>query len=185
MKMTLEEMKMEYDATKVDLKQCQTKTAQSGINNALYELKKKIDAEQHREDATLEKLIQNGIEYKIPRAFNWWESRENFKMMANGEVLYVIDASGRLDEDGSYHWHHYAWIPQAANKYAKLCVRTLGGDRFNDRYFLEVKYYKHPVDPYPYLSKHLSYNNQTYKLFVEYILKELKLTDRLANYKGR
>ncbi|MFE4571382.1 hypothetical protein [Paenibacillus chitinolyticus] len=172
--MNLDNMKEEYAVALQDHLNAKSATARNGIRDALYILKKKIDAEEIRVNSDLKKVDIGGVIYNLPTSFS--NRGLDLKCLYSvGEVLYFIDESNIYDSDGSYCWHHYAWVPQRKDKFVRLLVRTLGGDRFGDRFFTETSYYKHPADPYPYMTKHVYVDNRTYRPHVKFIINKIGL----------
>jgi hypothetical protein len=176
--LSLEEMKIEYGLASEDFKSAKSKTARSGIRDAMYQLKKKIDAEEHRVKTTLDIIDVNGTPYQLPKCFDVYDhSKNKYTYEEKDGCLYMISPM-KLDEDGSYHLHHYVWIPQAVNKFVRLTVRTLGNDRYGDRYFLNANYYKHPADPYSYMEKVVYTNNYGYKEHYKHVFSVLGLKQK-------
>lgn len=182
MQLNLERMKAEYELAKQDGSNVVSTTARKGINEALYRLKKKIEDEERRNSANLNMRVINGVEYQIPACFNWYDEQHERFEVKDG-CLYLIRNFG-LDSDGSYHLHNYVWIPQSENKYARLLVRILGNDQYGDRYFLEVNYYKHPSDYYPYLNKHINNENYLYKPYYTYVFEKFGLQKKKDSWKN-
>lgn len=175
--MSIAEWNSEIEEIKEVCKSMKSKIGKNYLSDAVYKLKKKIDDEQNRIDTQLKVKVINGKEYSLPACIHNGYDLHKYYLKVVGDVLYLIDKRGKLDEDNSYHWWHYAWIPNG-NKYTKLLVRTLGGDRFGDRYFAETDHYKHPADRYPYQNRRLAHDNKTYKTHIEYILNELDLLSK-------
>lgn len=170
--MQLVEMINEYEQAKMDYGNVNSKTAKKGIGEEMYKLKNKIDEEERRLNSNLKIVSINGAEYEIPKSFNYAPDNERYTYEVRDGCLYQIEKI-RNDSDGSFHSHHYVWIPQAENKYAELCVRVLGGDSYGERYYLRVHYYKHPSDMSPYLTKDIRTDNYNYKPFYDYVLEKL------------
>ncbi|WP_440110097.1 hypothetical protein [Paenibacillus sp. QZ-Y1] len=170
--MQLLEMKTEYEQAKKDCKNVLSRTARKGISEEMYKLKHKIDEEERRLTSTLKKVNINGAEYELPKSFNYTPDNDRYTYEIKDGCLYQFEKM-RNDPDGSFHSHHYVWIPQTENKYAELCVRVLGGDIYGERYYLRVHYYKHPSDMISYLTKDIRTDNYNYKPFYDYVLGKL------------
>ncbi|MFE6075661.1 hypothetical protein ACFVQB_14410 [Paenibacillus sp. NPDC057886] len=170
--MQLIEMKNEYKQAKMDYRNVNSKIAKKGIGEEIYKLKHKIDEEERRLNSKLKTVDINGVQYEIPKSFNYVPNTDRYTYEVKDDCLYQFKKM-RRDPDGSFHSHHYVWIPQAENKYAELCIRTLGGDRFGERYFLRVNYYKHPSDNISYLSKDIRTDNYNYRAYYDYVLAKL------------
>lgn len=174
--MSIEQWQSEIEEIQNIYSSIKSQTARSVLADANRTLKKKIEDEHKRIE--FEKNQEDGIPESFKRMGVY-----NQKYIRDGNVIYAIDDSGELDKDGSYHWHHHVWIPQTKIKFANLCVRTLGKDVYGDRYYLEVDYYKHPADPFPYMTKRIDPFNRTYLPYVHYVLDSLGL--KKEEYKQR
>lgn len=170
----IELWKEEVEELKKKRSELKSQEGKMALSQAIRKLNKKISDEENRINSKLNKVTIDGKEYIIPSSFNWG-GFDKYTLKLDGDVLYVIDKTGVLDKDGSYHWYHYAWIPQTKNKFARLTLRTLGKDIYGDRCFAEVSYFKHPADRYSYLNKNISPRGNTYKQYIEFILQELNL----------
>ncbi|WP_211747927.1 hypothetical protein [Paenibacillus sp. Marseille-Q4541] len=146
-------------------------TARSYLIDARNKLQKKISDEENRLRSIPEIRNIDGVNIEIPRYLRYGYDKYTYEVHDN--ILYVLDRTKKFDNDGSYHWFNYVWIPQKENKYALLSVRLLGGDRFGDRYFLGVSYFKHPADEHSYLHKEIQPNNRTYKPYADIVVREV------------
>jgi len=163
----LEEMKTAYEAAKLDYNTVSSKTAKLGIYKELRQLSRQIDDEERRQNSSLKSIEIDGVLYLLPYYFNRSDNIE----VHNG-CLYKFEKP-RYDNDGSYYFYNYVWIPQAENKYACLLVKILGGDIYGERYYLTVDYYKHPSDYHSYLTKKINCQNRIYKEYYTYVIERL------------
>ncbi|MBU7316012.1 hypothetical protein [Paenibacillus oleatilyticus] len=175
--MSVAEWTKEVDEIKLLSKSLKSLAGRQALSDAVYKLNRKIKDEQNRLNCKFETKLIDNVKYEIPQCMKE-KNFNKFTLKVNGEVLYLIDKRKKMDEDMSYHWYHYAWIPNG-NKYTKLLVRTLGGDKYGDRYFAETFHYKHPADDFPYQNRRLALDNKSYKLHIEYILNELDLLGKI------
>lgn len=171
--MSVAEWTKEVEEIKQLSKSLKSLAGRQALSDAVYKLNRKIKDEQNRLNCKFDIKLIDGIKYEIPQCIKGTDISK-YTLKVNGDVLYLIDKRKKIDKDMSYHWGHYAWIPNG-NKHTKLLVRTLGGDKYGDRYFAETFHYKHPADDFSYQKRHLAPDNKTYKLHIEYILNELDL----------
>lgn len=182
--MSIELWNIEIKEIKELYDRASSRTARTALSDASYSLQKKVRDEENRINSELKILTINGKSYQMPVSFgNWWGG-DKYTITAVDDVFYALDETGKLDNDGSYHDTHYAWVPNE-KKFTKLSVRTLGGDRFGDRYFAEAAHFKHPADPYPYQKRVVSPTNSSYKIHIDYILDKLGLNERIKANKRR
>lgn len=166
--MSIQQWQTEIDEIRSLASSVQSRYARAALSDALRELKKRIVDEERRVEFEKKNISC------LPECFSrYGYPKNNFEHI--GDVIYLIDKSGKLDKNGSYNWYHSVWIPQTKIKYAKLVIHTLGKDIYGDRYYLDVDYYKHPADPYPYMNKRIDPFNRTYLPYVHYVLDSLGL----------
>lgn len=177
--MDLEQMKTEYDQARADYSLVKTKTARAGISEELRRLRKKIEDEEHRINSILRIVKIDGENFNLPAAFNWYKE-EKYELEVKDGVLYVYEKL-KKDEDESFNINCYAWIHQKENKYVKLNVHILGGDKYGERYFLGATYYKHPADQYAYMEKGVRADNYGYKPHYTYVIDKLGLKQKKDN----
>lgn len=161
----------ELQQQKSDLAQAIENTDVKVVRSALYsklsEVEGQLRKEEFRQNYKKKMRVIDGIEVEVPRFFD-----HNKDLAYKDGCLYDIDKGKKLDSDGSFSWHHYVYIP-GEDKHTVLCVRTLGGDRYGDRYYLSTSYYKHASDSFSYMHKDISVKNKTYKSHLEHVLKEI------------
>lgn len=177
--MNLEQMKIEYDQAKADYSLVNSQTARAGISEELRKLRKNIEDEEHRINSKLRIVKIDGENFDLPAAFNWYKE-ERYDLEVKDGVLYVYEKL-KKSEDGSFNINCYAWIPQKENKYVKLNIHILGGDKYGERYFLGATYYKHPADQYAYMEKGVRTDNYGYKPYYTYVIDKLGLKQKKDN----
>lgn len=182
MKIKLEEMKKEYELVKIDVCCVHSRTAKLGISEEMRKLKKKIDDEENRLTSVLKIKNIDGVNYGIPNSFGYYEADDRYTYEVKDGCLFRYE-NMKYDKDKIFHLHHYVWIPQAENKFVKLCVRTLGGDIYGERYYLSATYYKHPVDDYSYMEKGINTNNHGYKPYYLHVIEKMGLRQKKDNRK--
>lgn len=123
------------------------------LSKVVRVIKNKIWNEEHdrQNKSRLKTEIIDGVEIVIPEFMSGLGEEYTFKYANN--VLYALPIKYVEDEDGSFHEYVYAYSKENENKHMRLLVRLLGGDRFGDRIFTEVNYYKKLESNYKYLNK--------------------------------
>lgn len=163
------------DQMDIDVKS--KKLARSCLSKGIRQLNSELNTVEQRERTKLETFESNGELIEIPRG-----------LMRNGDVDYLYEDSAiyqfkkpHLDKDGSMHLWHYVWLDEG-KKQTKLLVRTLGKDKYGDRYYLKTSYYKDKKDAYPYMKKYIDANNQKYKIYVNTVIEYIRKHEGFEDY---
>ncbi|MGE6227564.1 hypothetical protein [Paenibacillus chitinolyticus] len=164
----LDMLREDKEALSADLGLVNSKQAKGAILKVVEEINSKIRVEESRRSATFETQIVDGMEMQIPQSMNEWHS---MKFHQHDGTLYLIERGKTLDKDGSFHYHHYAWIPNG-NKFTKLRVSTLGDEIHGDRAYVSASHYKHPSDDWSYMETSVRLDSHQYRPYIEHILKE-------------
>lgn len=143
--------------------------ARSALSDARRELRKKLSTIESRERTKLKTVNIDGKMVELPEVF---DVRERYAHYMHEEAIYQI-TKPYLEKDGTFHTYNYVWIDEG-NKHVKLLVRTLGFDKYGDRYYLETRYYKDKRDDYPYLKKGIDPHNQKYKKYINKVLEYIR-----------
>ncbi|PPA84979.1 hypothetical protein C4A75_09385 [Brevibacillus laterosporus] len=146
----------------LQIKDSSKKIIKSAINDAFKTVNKKLYIIESREKTKLETKMIDNHKVTIPKGL--YSNKNAVYYYGNG-VIYQI-SKPRFDQDKSFHMINCVWIDEE-NRQTKLIVRTLGGDNYGDRYFLEASYFKDIRDEYSYLTKVISRSNYKYKEYVE------------------
>ncbi|MGG1659586.1 hypothetical protein [Brevibacillus sp. NRS-1366] len=153
----------------MDIDDRSKRLARSGISKEIKQLNSELWTVEQREQSELETFNHNGEVIEIPRGLMW-----------NGQVDYQYDdgviyqfKKPYLEKDGSLHLWHYVWLDEGKRQ-TRLLVRTLGRDKYGDRYFLETNYFKDKRDQYSYMRKGVDINNQKYKKYVNKVLEYMR-----------
>ncbi|RXZ77982.1 hypothetical protein EBB07_28395 [Paenibacillaceae bacterium] len=175
--MKLTEMEREYELAKIDFENVKSRAAKLGVRSEMNKLYDKIQLEKNRVNTELRTTKVKGVEISLPTVFEYLGYRRDNSDVALRVEDNIIYAAGekKVDSDGSYRSFNYVWIPQTDSKFAKLCVRILGGNIYGDRFYLSVEYFKHPADQSSYLSKDLRTDNKTYNPYCDYFFDKLNL----------
>ncbi|WP_336786881.1 hypothetical protein [Paenibacillus sp. MMO-177] len=164
----LDKLREDHTALMADYEIVKSKQAKGAIARVVREIDTKIQEEERRRSAVLKTRIVDGVEMQIPRSMY---KHDHTRFHHHGGILYLIEDNGKRDADGSFHRHHYAWVPNG-HKFTKLCVRTLGGDRYGNRAYINATHYKHPSDDWSYMETHVRFDSHQYRPYIEHILKE-------------
>ncbi|MFB0831457.1 hypothetical protein ACEU2D_17875 [Brevibacillus laterosporus] len=147
------------------------------ISDAFRTVNKKLYIIESREKTKLTTKMINNHQVTIPRGLY---SNKNSVYYYEDGVIYQISIP-RFDQDKSFHMINCVWIDEV-NRQTRLIVRTLGGDSYGDRYFLEASYYKDIRDDYPYLTKVMRRSNDKYKQYVEKVLAYIREFNGFENF---
>lgn len=139
------------------------------INDVIWELQSQLQEVRYRIEAKLDTIKINEVDVEIPYAMT---NMDNLTPMYHGGVLYYIDKSGKLKDDGSYSWYHFAWIKHNENKFTKLVLKTMGGDAYGERLYADTYHYRHPADYAHYNSRRLA-SSKSYQAYIDFILSQL------------
>ncbi|MGG1444923.1 hypothetical protein ABE354_23310 [Brevibacillus laterosporus] len=153
------------------------KIIKSAVSDALKTVNKKLYIIESREKTKLETKMIDNHKVTIPKGLY---SNKNAVYYYEDGVIYQI-SKPRYDKDKSFHMINCVWIDEV-NRQTKLTVRTLGGDSYGDRYFLEASYYKDIRDDYPYLTKVIRRSNYKYKEYVEKVLEYIRELNGFENF---
>ncbi|GED72315.1 hypothetical protein BRE01_60170 [Brevibacillus reuszeri] len=151
--------------------------ARSGLNTEIGQLERELNAILRRERTKLRTFEADDQIIEIPKG-----------LFYNGETEYQYHNGAiyqfkrpKLDKDGTMQLYHYIWIDEGKRQ-IKLSVRTLGRDKFGDRYFLEARYYKDKKDEYPYMTKGIDGNNTKYKVHVKKVIEYIRTHEGFEDF---
>ncbi|AYB37614.1 hypothetical protein [Brevibacillus laterosporus] len=161
----------------LQIKDSSKKIIKSAINDAFKTVNKKLYIIESREKTKLETKMIDNHKVTIPKGL--YSNKNAVYYYGNG-VIYQI-SKPRFDQDKSFHMINCVWIDEV-NRQTKLIVRTLGGDNYGDRYFLEAGYFKDIRDEYPYLTKAIRRSNYKYKEYVEKVLAYIREFNGFENF---
>jgi hypothetical protein len=169
--MDLEKMRTALGALKSDYERVEHNVSRRALSADISDLKIRIAEEERRTRAVKNIRVIDGVQIEIPH-HNWHES-DHEKFHVHEGVLYLIERGKKIKDNGEFHWHSYAWLPDNAGKCTSLCVRMIGGDYHGNRAFAHTNHYKHPSDMWCYQSRDIRLDSPVYRPYVEHILQEV------------
>jgi hypothetical protein len=162
---------------RMDIDEKSKRLARSGLSDEIRALKKQLDTINTREQTKLDTFKNGDKTITIPKGL--YRDRGIEYRFEDG-VIYQFKKP-HPDKDGTLHLYHYVWLDEGKRQ-TKLLVRTLGRDKYGDRYFLETNYYKDKRDLYPYLTKGIDPNNQKYKKYANKVIEYMRTHEGFEDF---